>query len=147
MALALPFSFSHALTSYEGQAPDYTIGRAMFETTTVPSQWMAGSRHLLVFLFLLLSPLLSPLPIAPMYLPLELTVTRFCPLQTPLEAVDEVWVPSHWGRKVFAKAGVPAEKLRVVPGERGTDPARPLTLPTHPCWPFSSAPRTQLLPL
>eukprot|EP00727_Mastigamoeba_balamuthi_P000020 m51a1_g10014 hypothetical protein (744) ;mRNA; r:29499-33434 len=29
--------------------------------------------------------------------------------------VDEVWVPSHWHRAVFASSGVPEHKLRVVP--------------------------------
>lgn len=32
-----------------------------------------------------------------------------------LRHMDEIWVPSHWGAKQFAAAGVPLEKIHVVP--------------------------------
>ena len=31
--------------------------------------------------------------------------------------MDEVWVPSSWGAKVFEKAGVNPSKIQVIPGE------------------------------
>ncbi len=52
-----------------------------------------------------------------------------------IEAVDEVWVPTHYVREVYIDSGVPAEKVCVVPN--GIDPqlfhpgAAPLSLPTR----------------
>jgi glycosyltransferase involved in cell wall biosynthesis len=39
----------------------------------------------------------------------------------PLRAMDQVWVPSEWGRTVMIENGIPAERMRVVP--EGVDPA------------------------
>ena len=33
--------------------------------------------------------------------------------------MDELWVPTQWGRDVFAQAGVPPAKLHVLPGKHG----------------------------
>ena len=38
-----------------------------------------------------------------------------------LEALDEVWVPSRWGRAVLIGNGLPADRVHVVP--EGVDPA------------------------
>jgi len=58
-----------------------------------------------------------------------------------LRGVDEVWVPSTFNREVFAKAGVPAERLFVVP--EGIDPgpyraATPRVLPEAAGYTFLS---------
>jgi glycosyltransferase involved in cell wall biosynthesis len=44
-----------------------------------------------------------------------------------LETLDEIWVPSDWGRAVLIANGLPAERVHVVP--EGVDPAvfRPAT--------------------
>jgi len=38
-----------------------------------------------------------------------------------LKALDEIWVPSHWGRGVLIANGLPADRVHVVP--EGVDPA------------------------
>lgn len=39
----------------------------------------------------------------------------------PLKKVDEIWVPSHYVRRVYERSGVSAEKIQVIPW--GVDPA------------------------
>lgn len=38
-----------------------------------------------------------------------------------LAAMDEVWLPSHWGREIAIANGIPAQSVKVVP--EGVDPA------------------------
>lgn len=38
-----------------------------------------------------------------------------------LRKLDEIWVPSHWGRRVFLDNGLPEDRVHVVP--EGVDPA------------------------
>jgi hypothetical protein len=51
------------LQRHGGDQFDYRVGRAMFETTSLPAGWLESMR-----------------------------------------AMDEIWVPSHFGREVFLKA-------------------------------------------
>lgn len=61
-------------TRYNAATFDRVVGRVMFETTGVPSNWIQ-----------------------------------------PCNAVDELWVPSKWGASRLIAAGIPKEKVFVVP--------------------------------
>ncbi|QDU73736.1 D-inositol-3-phosphate glycosyltransferase [Bremerella volcania] len=51
------------------------------------------------------------------------------------DRVDEIWVPSHYVRKVYERSGIPSEKIQVIPwgvnAKVFTPEAPPLILPTN----------------
>eukprot|EP00045_Choanoeca_perplexa_P015785 m.203976 g.203976 ORF g.203976 m.203976 type:complete len:476 (-) comp17080_c0_seq1:33-1460(-) len=86
-----PGTYHDDLLRYQGDNLDYKIGRAMFETTSIPDHW-----------------------------------------KQPCKLMDEIWVPSKWGRDVFINAGVDADRLQVIPEAVDTsvfDPAKAKRLP------------------
>jgi glycosyltransferase involved in cell wall biosynthesis len=57
------------------------------------------------------------------------------------EGVDEVWVPSAWSKAAYVKAGIPEERIVIIPN--GIDPA--IHQPEGPTFPVSTRKRFKFL--
>eukprot|EP00040_Diaphanoeca_grandis_P008129 m.44001 g.44001 ORF g.44001 m.44001 type:complete len:487 (+) comp19547_c0_seq1:158-1618(+) len=86
-----PGTYAADLRRYEHHNFDYTIGRAMFETTGIPAGWLEQ-----------------------------------CKL------MDEIWIPSHWGRERFIAAGVNEDQAKVVPEAIDIDEFNPRRVSKSP---------------
>eukprot|EP00039_Didymoeca_costata_P018146 m.332278 g.332278 ORF g.332278 m.332278 type:complete len:477 (+) comp16915_c0_seq1:238-1668(+) len=70
-----PGTYKDDYTRHRCETFDYLIGRVMFETTSIPSNWISACS----------------------------------------DWVDELWVPSTWGKDCLIKSGVPERKIAVIP--------------------------------